>query len=96
MNVPNDIDQRAKSLLTSLYTQEQVEQMVKDLLEGKAVEIEGCKFTAVKINSQSPCFTCQAKFFWSKKICQVCISLDYSQLGTLDRWRLNPYKPQNE
>lgn len=97
MNVPRNIDQQAKASLTSLYTQEQVEQMVADLLAGKVVEIEGVKFTAVKFGpNSSPCFTCKAKFFWSKKICQVCISLDYSQVGTQYRWRLDPYKLPSE
>lgn len=97
MNVPSSIDRQAKALLNSLYTQEQVEQMVADLLEGKVVEIEGVKFTAVKFGPiSSPCFTCKAKFFWSKKICQVCISLDYSQVGTQYRWRLDPYKLPSE
>ena len=97
MNVPSNIDQRARALLNSLYTQEQVEAMVTDLLAGKVVEIEGVKFTAVKFGpDSSPCFTCKAKFFWSKKICQVCISLDYSQVGTQYRWRLDPFKQPSE
>lgn len=93
MNVPSDIGDRARKLIDSLYTQEEVQQMVDALLKGEVVEIEGVKFKAVNFGpNSSPCFTCKAKFFWSKKICQVCISLDYSQVGTQYRWRLDPYK----
>lgn len=64
--------------------------LVGSLRKGEVVEIDGHHFKQVKCNNPlgSPCMECNVKWRASRKICQACISLDYSYKNRKDRYKL--------
>lgn len=63
------------------YNSEEAYKRVGELKKNGVTAIDGLKFRIKKVDdTHAPCFECQCKFFFSRKICQVCILLDYSNV----------------
>lgn len=60
------------------YNSEEAYKRVGELKKNGVTVIDGLKFRMKKADdNHAPCFECQCKFFFSRKICQVCVLLDY-------------------
>lgn len=74
---------------TETYTKQEVDQKIIELNRNGIVHIGDFKFKSVECQfGYAPCFECQSKFFFDKRICQVCIALDYSHIGEKSRYLL--------
>lgn len=60
-----------------LFNKPQLDQLCKELLAGRTVEVDGyklkVKITNLNNPTKSPCWSCTCKFGYSRKICQLCI-----------------------
>lgn len=63
---------------------------VGSLRNGEVVEVDGHWFKQEKINDKdvNPCMHCITKWRASRKICQLCIGLDYSYKSRKERYRI--------
>lgn len=63
---------------------------VGSLRKGEVIEIDGLHFKQAVCDNPlgSPCMECQVKWRASRKICQLCIGLDYSYKNRKERYKL--------
>lgn len=70
-----------------LFSKQEIKEHIATLKNGGTVMIDGVELEMMKCGEAAPCWKCQTKFHFSRKICQLCIELDYSFIGSGEKTR---------